>query len=267
MSEFLDLGFISDAIDFVLPGGGETDPEVTTETHEEQQTTVLTYLESLKIFEGKRQMSSLESGPESYEDEDFDEGSDIAQILTGGLFGRDEVTNTTTEESGWTVRDSYTQTNWDKVRYAVGIKEIGVWAYQYVESSGFVSVPYKTPKPIRSISLHTDEIIPKDFNTEIVQRWIDYWVSFNNNDQWHPIMPADDGAMAVFDTPDRIPQVIHVNSGIPQQERDDRDGYVDMDKEANLVRLKAILRRPADRPDLTPVLKSYRLRMVLRSAL
>jgi hypothetical protein len=129
-----------------------------------------------------------------------------------------------------------------------------------------VSVPYRTPKPIRSVSLHTDEVVPKAFNTTTVRPWIRYWLAFNESQDWIEISPANESVFSRLDG-NLIPSVIHVNSGIPNQERDKRNGYADFNAAVNQVRLKAILERPEDSEDMTPVLKGYRLQMVMQGGL
>lgn len=239
---------------------------------ERKKTQYLTYLESLQIFEGNKDLGGLETGqtmqtaegkPPSMTDVSL---NTLQHALTMGFGGGTTQRSNKVEDSGWTIKSQEKVTQWDKIRYGIGIKEIGAYAYQFVERSGFVSVPFKTPKPIRSVSLHVDEIIPTVFNKDVVQPWIKYWIAFADSDQWTSIAPANTGAANLLDAR-RAPQTIHVNTGIPEQERDARAGYADLSTEVNQVRLKAILERPAGRVDMTPVLKGYRLRIVLRGGL
>lgn len=246
--------------------------ETSVTTTEETRVEELTYLQTLKVREGAKDTGGLQSGPIKEQfNKDINSWIDTAKFIspTVGvydiLFGSGPTERSTSvESSGWKIKEQHVTTKWDRARYAIGIKDIGVWAYQYMEKSGFVSVPYASPKPIRAISLHADEVIPAEFQDNRMQRWIRYWISANDGQNWIEIAPANQGAL-VDST--EAPQVIHVNSGIPEQERDPNAGYLDVENHVTSIRLKAVLYRPAGVNDATPILKSYRLQMTLRGAL
>lgn len=251
---------------------------VKSSTTEEQKTVVLSYVDTLKVMDQSKSLSGLESGqttqtgtksPNALNAKDvliFAAGGATPNTLDpAGLF-HGTKRQTTIDKTGWKVKDQYYETRWDRIRYVVGIKEIGAYSYKFTAKSGFVSVPFRTPKPIASVSLRTDEIVPKAFNVAVVKPWILYWVSFNDGQSWVPISPSGEGVSNLVDG-NRIPQTIHVNSGIPIAERDPRAGYVDFDGSVSQIRLKAVLQRPDDHDDMTPVLKRYRLRMITRGAL
>jgi hypothetical protein len=241
-------------------------------TYQFDKTEALSYLDSLKTAEGDKNTDGLETNPEASTNITRPAGSTtgdlVRDILDPGRFLHtpSQAASTTHDYSGWDVKGQYHETKWDKARYAIGIKEIGAWAYIYSEKAGFVSVPFKTPKPIMSLSLHTDEIVPKAFTEGALRPWIQYWVSFNDGETWAQLVPANQGTLNFVDGV-RLPQTIHVNSGIPEEERDPRAGYADLGVPANSVRLKVLLERPSEHTDMTPVLKAYRLRMILRGGL
>lgn len=243
-----------------------------TSTWEENKTQELPYVDTLKTTVGEKDLAGLESpGGTQSSGSSPTLGQQVAhqiqQSLTAGLAGHDVERQTTNESSGWAIKNQYYKTRWDKARYAIGIKEIGAWAYKYAQKSGFISVPFRTPKPIRSVSLHTDEIIPKAFSRSgPVRPWIRYWITFDDGQNWTEIAPAAEGAFNRIDNV-KIPQTIHVNAGIPEPERDPRAGYVDFDVDVTQVRLKAIMERPENLTDTTPVLKGYRLRIIVRGGL
>jgi hypothetical protein len=251
----------------ILDGIFGSDEKVRTATDVDFRTVEMSYLDTLKLWNGNISTTGLETGPGTNVSDsggkDFDP---IVSCLTGGFFGGSKDVNTTVESSGWKVNSQAKVTKWDKARYAIGIKEIGIWSYRFVGRSGFVSKPFRTPKPIRTVGLLADEIIPKAFNTTQVKPWIRYWVSFGEGLEWVPIAPASEGPAQLVDG-ERIPQIIHVNSGIPAAERDPRAGYVDFDGEVSQARLKCILYRPDGLEDMSPVLKGYRLKMTVRGGL
>jgi hypothetical protein len=155
----------------------------------------------------------------------------------------------------------------DQQRYAIGIRDLGIWQYRFTESSEFVSIPYKSPEPIRDISLEVDEIIPKEFTEgREISAFIEYYIAFGEGQEWHPIAPLSDRVIRTLEG-NQLPTVIHVNSEIPPAERAPAEGYVDFDSEITQVRLRGVLRRPTDIPDadnFTPALKSYRMTWTVR---
>lgn len=241
-------------------------------TYELSKTETLNYLDTVKVTAGEKDTDGLETGPEASTNRPRGSGETTKDVIydildpVRFLHSPSSGSSTTHEYSGWKVKSKDYYTKWDKARYAIGIKEIGVWAYIYSQKSGFVSVPFKTPKPITAISLHTDEAVPSSFTKKELRPWIKYWISVNDGQEWTQLVPANQGTLNMADGV-RLPQVIHVNSGIPQEERDTRAGYIDLGVPANSVRLKAVLERPADSTDMTPVLKAYRLRLTLRGGL
>lgn len=243
-----------------------------TTTYEQNKVERVGYLDTLKISSGAQSTDGLETSGSTSTNVTRQPGSTTADvvrdILDPGRFLHtpSQGASTTHEYSGWKVKSKDYDTQWDKARYAIGIKEIGVWGYTYSVKSGFVSVPFKSPKPIKAISLHTDEMVPKAFTQGAMKPWIQYWISLNDGQNWQQIAPSNQGVLNMVDGV-RLPQTIHVNSGIPAEERDARDGYADLGSAANSVRIKVIMERPSDMEDMTPILKAYRLRMTLRGGL
>lgn len=241
-------------------------------TYEQSKTEELSYIDTVKLSAGEKDNTGLESGPNAGTNISRPAGGTtgdvVRDILDPGRFlhAPSSQASTTHEYSGWSVKGKNYVTKWDKARYAIGIKEIGVWSYIFSDKAGFISVPFKTPKPIRSLSLHTDEIVPNLFTDRKLRPWIKYWVSFNDGQDWTQLVPANQGTLNYVDGV-RLPQTIHVNSGLPEEEREPRAGYADIGAAANSVRLKVVMERPSDLTDMTPVLKAYRLRMILRGGL
>lgn len=154
------------------------------------------------------------------------------------------------------------ETRWDRQRYAIGIRDIGVWRYRFEEASEMVSIPFRSPLPIRDVSLEVDEVIPKPFlaGREIIG-FIDYFVGLGDSHEWLPIAPVNSQVVRTLEG-NRLSAVIHVNSGIPPAERAPGETYIDFDHDVDQIRFRAVLRRPTDIPDaenFTPALKSYRL--------
>ena len=163
----------------------------------------------------------------------------------------------------------WVETRWDRQRYAIAIRDIGAWRYQFVEQSEFVSVGYQSPEPIRDVSLEVDESIPKPFTDQrAVASFIDYYIGFGDSQEWIPLAPVTSRVLRTLEG-NRLPSVVHVNSGVPPDERAPGDGYADFDHEVTQIRLRAVLRRLPDGEipeanNYTPALKSYRLRWTVR---
>jgi hypothetical protein len=155
----------------------------------------------------------------------------------------------------------------DQQRYAIGIRDLGIWQYRFTESSELVSVPFKSPEAIRDISLEVDEVIPKEFTEgQEITSFIEYFVGLGESQEWIPIAPVTDRVIRTLEG-NALPTVIHVNSGIPPAERNPAEAYVDFDNEVTEARLRIILRRPTDLANaesFTPALKSYRLTWTVR---
>ena len=156
-------------------------------------------------------------------------------------------------------------TKWDRARYGIGIRDLGLWQYTFDESSEIVSIPFKTPGPIRSISLEVDELIPSEFNqNQRIRSWIDYYVSVGDAEDWQIIAPVTSRVVRDLEG-GQVPGVIHVNSGIPVSERNPGEAYLDFDHHVDTVRFRAVLRRPAGNVASTPVLRSYRMLMTTQT--
>lgn len=171
------------------------------------------------------------------------------------LYGADEITK------------QWFETRWDRKRWAIAIRDLGIWRYNFEETSEMVSIRYRSPEPLRDISLEVDEVIPKQFlEGNEITAFIDYYVGLGEGQEWYPIAPVNSQVVRTLEG-NRLASVIHVNSGIPPAERAPGETYVDFDHEIDQVRLRAVLRRPTDLPDaenFTPALKSYRLTWTVR---
>jgi len=120
----------------------------------------------------------------------------------------------------------------DRAHQAIGISELVVNRVVYEEVSEFISAPFLVEGKVEEIKLRVDEIIPSVFSSG---SWIDYEVSFDGN-TFHPIAAYGAGR----DANDK-PLILRPNTTVSQ------------------IRFKAVLKRPADINNITPVLKGYQL--------
>lgn len=193
--------------------------------------------------------------------------------LVSSLFGRKETKdiNTKVEDSGWRVINSWLEPEFDKIRYAMGIRELTVARFRYEVVSEVVSIPWASPKEISKVSLIADEFIPEVFPSET--HWIEYYVKPEiKNADWIRINPV--GKITAYSEDGKIiPRIVNFNSERPATARLE-ESFVNLDSPVKEVRLKAILKRPTQIEDAettadaySPILKSYRLMMFPRGGL
>jgi hypothetical protein len=245
---------------------GHRGTESTNETH--QRVVPMSYLDTLRTTAGSGGAPRL-SAPERNEVSSGEGAIGVVRDIfdPGELFHTDKPRSQTTHEwSAEVIVDEWMETRWDKARYAIGIKDLRVFAYQFASFSERGSVAYKTPKPITKVTLLTDEVVPDDFNAgRQLRPWILYWVSFDDGVTWTPIAPTSASVLNRLDG-SVLPAAVNVNSGLPEEEQDPLQAYVNVDNPRQ-IRLKWRLVRPEGMPDLTPVLKGYRLQLSVEGGL
>ena len=188
-------------------------------------------------------------------------------FLLGGLFGSSKQTSTSVGPA--TITRQWTTLKNDKSRFAIGIRDINIYSYQFSETSEIVSLPYNCPSPISKVTLEVDETIPKIFYTDSAHTgsendWIKYYVSFNNGSSWNRISPTNHRTTVSEDGVNVVPEIININSNVPIAERENPLSYVETTEAVYQVRFKAVLSRPTDidsADSYTPVLSSYALQI------
>lgn len=157
-------------------------------------------------------------------------------------------------------------------RYFIGIKNISISNYQFVDTSEYMSKPFNTNDYIASITLEAEELIPKEFDDYIEQiikndpiaaekqglakgQWIKYAISFDNGVEWQSIWPKHRAFQG--------PCTIKINSDTPENMRDTKNTvYVDRLIEPSSVRLKIYMLRPENEIYKTPVVFKYKLNIL-----
>lgn len=201
----------------------------------------------------------------------FFPGGPLIGGLAGALFGK-KVTVTTKEKvtsSGWKMVKAWLQPEFDKIRYAIGLRELTVAQFRYEKVSEVVSKPWTTPKEISSVSLIVDEVIPEQFPPG--PPYIKYFVRPElKNQDWLQINPL--GGRTVYDDNGQVvPRIIHFNSEKPVTARLE-DAYISTPEPVKQIRFRAVLTRPdsidgEDASGYTPILKSYRMLLTQRGGL
>ena len=166
--------------------------------------------------------------------------------------------SSTFSDSGWSISRTWMETVWDRIRWGIGIKEIGLYSYKYSETSEIVSIPYLSPTNISKVSLKVDELIPASFPNS--QRWIQYFVSGDNGQTWYQINPLEKPSLFDGDNSRPVARILNFNPDFLKED-DDENKYIRTTQPVNTVRLRVVLVRPGgnDNALLSPILKSYRL--------
>lgn len=189
---------------------------------------------------------------------------DIIEGVLGFVFGKKVTVSTTS--TGWQIAERWKEARFDRARYVIGLRDIGVFSYIYEEQSAFVSRLFRVPRPINKVALFVDEFVPQELLDEDAEApWLTYEVSFNDAN-WFRIAPASN-IVTLNQDGEPIPQIININSDLPQRVRNPRESFVDLANEVTQVRIRVTMRRPEDLETFSPVLKRYRLRLALKGGL
>jgi hypothetical protein len=166
------------------------------------------------------------------------------------------------ETSGGKIKDQWLQPEFDRIRYAIGIKELTASAYKFAAKSEFVSVPFLSPKEIIKVYLIVDQYIPSQFDSN--QTWIEYYVKPDGENKWIRVNPLNNPTKFNKDG-DIIPKIINYNIPKPTTAQLE-DKYLDTPEPVKKFRVRAVLSRPegGNNDSITPLLKSYRLVMTPR---
>jgi len=189
----------------------------------------------------------------------------LAAGVVSGLLGKKTSTNVTaaTEQSGWSLVKTWTQPQFDIIRYAIGIKELSISQFSYQPVSEIISKPWSSPKEINKVSLLVDQYIPSQFPPGV---YIEYYVKSDTKDSnWIRINPV--GLPTQYDAAGTIvPRIINFNTERPVSSNIE-DAYVSISEPVKSIRFRALLKRPEGQDTYTPVLRSYRLKISLRNGL
>jgi hypothetical protein len=191
----------------------------------------------------------------------------IASVLSA-LFGSKTSIHTTTthDDSGWSIAKQWLEVNYDKVRYAIGVRELSVFNYKFSPTSELVSKRFSTPKEIIKAQLEVVEEIPAEFSPE--RRYIEYYISFNDGD-WHRINPT--GHPTLYSNEGNVvPEILTVNFETSGPGGSTTIKAITTELPAKQVRLKAVMKNDpslANPEYYTPVLKKYRVKLVPKTSL
>jgi hypothetical protein len=190
----------------------------------------------------------------------------LIKNLFGWLFG--STSETSTSVGPQSITKQWVKTMTDKSRFAIGIRDIDIYAYNFATTSEIVSTPYVSPKPISKVSLVVNEQIPLVFSQGNLSgtqyEYIKYYISIDNGTTWNQIAPMSHADSLASDGANIVPQIININSSIVSADRKNPFAYIDTGSPVYDIRFKADFSRPTSIPSsdsYTPVLYSYSLQI------
>lgn len=191
--------------------------------------------------------------------------SDINQIITDTNIIKSALF--TTPASTYNVQSSVEILK--AYRYFIGIKNISISNYQFTTASEYISKPFTTNDFITSITLESDELIPKEFDEFIDKnfedaekyswvkgQWIKYAITFNDGVDWEAIWPKHRAFQG--------PCTFKINSDTPVSLRKGTSiKYVNKLMEPSSVKIKINLQRPVGEIYKTPLVFQYKLNLLI----
>lgn len=143
----------------------------------------------------------------------------------------------------------------DAYRYMIGIRNVSLVSYEFIEYGEYVSTIYATDEIITSISLEADEYIPGK-NPDILR----YYISVNGGLNWHRIYPrhrAYDGIYKYYVNNDTIENMLASDNSIKKSKN------LSVIGECKSVQLKIEMERPVIDNCLysTPIVYQYKLKL------
>lgn len=137
-------------------------------------------------------------------------------------------------------------------RWAIGIRDITARQVKYSEFGEIITKPFKINGIIDRVSLESSIYIPESFSSSIL--WVKYFISPNDGKNWYPISRIQDDYLS-------IPEILAFNDPTPLEFREQNVGYYTVTEKVNSLRLKIQLGRPSDQPNLTPIVRWYKLKV------
>jgi hypothetical protein len=226
----------------------------------------LTYLQSQQVRGGGRDLGEIAG-----------EGGGVGRVTnsssspgSAGFLGigasPSRSSTSTSEDTGWILSRVWDETYFDKVAYRIGLRDVGVFNYNFADSSEFVSIRYHSPKPISKVSVRVVEQIPASY--PIGPRYIEYYVSHDDGKTWTRINPLDHPTLVGADGL-VVPRTINYNPDVGGDALPSTT-VVQTDSPVLFLRFRAILRASPEVENAgqhTPILKRYRLLMYPKGGL
>lgn len=236
---------------------GNINNEQTTTVVEATKLVRLSYLQTVAATDDAAALSRIAGETDSDRSNFSSSDPGSPGFLGIGGEGASSVTQSFTD-TGWSISRTWLETWWDKVRWAIGLREIGIYSYDYTESAEIVSIPFQSPRPVAKVSLIVDEQIPSSFPQS--QRWIHYFVSGDNAKTWNRINPREHPTLFAGEGGQPIPRIINYNADFASEDSNE-EKFITTEDEVTDIRFRAVILRPGGEQfkGITPALKSYKM--------
>jgi hypothetical protein len=202
----------------------------------------LSYPESLLILDGSNMSADYIGGGSESEGESLDASSKFLwTVASYGLltkaFGQGTTQRNRQEQVE--ITNEFTTTHWDRVRYAIGVKEFGVHTHSYSSASELISMPYFFPRPVKKLHVRADQAVPEAFGSGV---WVEYYVGFGGGDEWHRVLPLQSS-----ETPtSELPKILNINSTVEEKDHILTEGYIDVEGSVGVHRRRGLGQGDAD---------------------
>lgn len=226
----------------------------------------LTYLQSVQVYAGEQDEGQLagEGGGIGTVSASSSEAGSPGFLGIGASGG--SASTRTSNDTGWIIQRTWLETHFNRNRYGIGIKDIGIFHYRFGNIAELVSVPFSSPKEIYKVQMRVVEQIPAAY--PIDETYILYYISVDDGETWHQINPLDHPVMTADDG-QVVPRTITFNPEIGGI-ADELNKYVETADPVYAVRYRAVLRGAEgiiDADRYTPVLKRVRVMMYPKGGL
>lgn len=143
------------------------------------------YLNSVAAYEGAQPSSLFITTPGTSISNTW--GDSNSGFL--GFFAGSETHSSSLSASGEYIINQWIETdNTSKMRYAIGIREIGLYSYTFKKSGSFYSKKFNVPFAIEEIELEVDDYVPTSFENS--KEWVKYYVSLDEK-TWIQMTPKN----------------------------------------------------------------------------
>lgn len=225
----------------------------------------LSYLQSLQASQDIRDLQALAGVTPPSQASSTSSSGGSSGFLGIGAEGA-STTTVSSDDTGWIISRTWRETVYDKARYAIGIRDIAMFKYQYAPSSEIVSRPFVSPKEIMKVQLRVDEFIPSVLPD--TRRWIQYYITIDDGDTWIQMNPLDQPTL--FDANGNVvPQTLTFNLDDAGPQGENAQPVL-TEQSVKRIRFRAVFNTDStlvDGDKYTPILKSYRLLILPRGGL
>lgn len=138
----------------------------------------------------------------------------------------------------------------DGKRFMIGIKELFLSKTEYAQSSSYVSKDIVVKDKISSISLESDDYVPKSFGVEA--NYLKYYISLDDGKEWLPIFPKHRNHNG--------PSTYRINSLLSDPAKGNAKLLYRLE-DCYKVKVKIEMSRPSLQNGETPVVRNYKIKI------